>query len=162
MAEQIRISQIFREHLSAKEKDQLFNLFKQEENFYAITLLKQQPKNFKPSAIRQEIEYHEQYQHLYQIAKRLLPILAISKNGVTYYASLVEHYTVRALIRTNPDQTCLWLLCFIYHRCQRILDNLATMFIYTASQYRDDVIKQAETLLLIHSLSPDEQKKSTS
>src|SRR5690606_22185422 len=37
-------------------------------------------------------------------------------------------------------------------------DNLATMFIFIANQYQTDVSKQAETLLLIHSLSPDEQK----
>lgn len=132
----------------------------QEKHFYSITLLKQQPKNFKATAIRQEVEYYGQYQPLYLIAKRLLPILEISKNGVAYYASLVEHYTVQSLTRIHADQTCLWLLCFIYHRCQRMLDNLATMFIYTANQYSVDVKKQAETLLLIHSFSPDEQKKA--
>ncbi len=158
MAEQKRISQIFKEHLTTQEKERFLNLLNYEENFYAVTLLKQQPKNFKPTAIRKEIEYYERYQHLYLIAKRLLQSLEISKNGVAYYASLVEHYTVWALGRTNADQTCLWLLCFIYHRCQRMLDNLATMFIYIANQYKDDVIRQAEALLLIHSLSPDEQK----
>lgn len=159
ISEQERISQIFKNHLSIQEKAQLFNLLAHEENFYAITLLKQQPKNFKPAAIRQEIEYYERYQSLYQIAKRLLPLLEISKNGITYYASLVEHYTVQSLNRIQADQTCLWLLCFIYHRCQRMLDNLATMFIYTANHYQNDVTKQAEALLLIHSLAPDEQKK---
>ena len=158
VSEQKRISQIFKEQISAQERQQLFNLLNQEENFYAVTLLKQQPKNFKPTAIRQEIEYYAQYQHLYLIAKRLLQSLDISKNGVAYYASLVEHYTVQSLGRIHADQTCLWLLCFIYHRSQRMLDNLATMFIYTANQYQTDVAKQAEALLLIHSLSPDEQK----
>jgi TnpA family transposase len=158
VSEQKRISQIFTEHLSVQEKQQLFNLLNQAENFYAVTLLKQQPKNFKPTAIRREIEYYAQYQHLYLIAKRLLPLLDISKNGVAYYASLVEHYTVQSLGRIHADQTCLWLICFIYHRCQRMLDNLATMFIYAANQYRDDVARQAEALLLVHSLSPDEQK----
>lgn len=160
VAEQKRIGLIFKEHLSAEDKTQLFNLLDQEEHFYAITLLKQQPKNFKPTAVRQEIEYYEQYQPLYQIAKHLLPVLGISKNGVAYYASLVEHYTSQSLNRINSNQTCLWLLCFIYHRCQRMLDNLATMFIYTANQYEVEVTKQAEALLLIYSLAPDEQKKA--
>jgi TnpA family transposase len=158
-AEQKRIGHIFKEHLSKEDKTRLFNLLEQEEHFYAITLLKQQPKNFKPTAIRQEIEYYEQYQPLYQIAKRLLPILNISKNSVAYYASLVEHYTYQSLNRINSSQTCLWLLCFIFHRCQRMLDNLATMFIYTANQYELGVKQQAEALLLIYSLAPDEQKK---
>jgi len=160
VSEQERFSQIFKDELSVVEKKQVFHLLDQEENFYAITLLKQQPKNFRPTAIRQEIDYYERYQHLYQIAKRMLPIFEISKNGVAYYASLVEHYTVQSLHRIQADQTCLWLLCFIYHRCQRMLDNLATMFIYTANQYQDDVRKQAEVLLMIRALSPDEQKKT--
>ena len=159
-SEQKRINLIFKDHLSAQDQNQLFNLLDREEYFYAITLLKHQPRNFKPTAIRQEIEYYEQYAPLYQIAKRLLPTLEISKNGVAYYASLVEHYTPQSLNRINSNQTCLWLLCFIYHRCQRMLDNLATMFIYTANQYRVEVKKQAEALLLIYSLSPDEQKKA--
>jgi hypothetical protein len=46
VSEQKRISQIFKEHLSTLERSQLLSLFNQEENFYAITLLKQQPKNF--------------------------------------------------------------------------------------------------------------------
>lgn len=160
VSEQKRIGQLFKEHLKPTEKEQLFKLLDHEENFYAVTLLKQQPKNFKPTAIRQEIAYYEQYQHLYQIAKRILPLLGVSKNGVTYYASLVEHYTVWSLNRRNSDQSCLWLLCFIYHRCQRMLDNLATMFIYTANQYQDEVTIQAQALLLTHSLSPDEKKSA--
>ena len=159
MSEQKRVSQIFKEHLLEFERTKLLGLLSQEENFYAVTLLKQQPRNFKPTAIRQEIEYYERYQPLHQIAKRLLPELQISKNGIEYYANLVEHHTVWSLNHINQDQTCLWLLCFIDHRCQRMLDNLATMFIYTANQYYVDVAREAEALLLIHSLSPDEKNK---
>ncbi|MBF0363840.1 MAG: DUF4158 domain-containing protein [Oligoflexia bacterium] len=160
MSEQQRVSKTLKEHLSSEEKWQLFKLLEREDNFYAITSLKQQPKNFKPTAIRQEIRYYEQYNPLYKISKRVLPLLEISKIGIEYYASLVEHYTVRALSRTNPDQASLWLLCFISNRYRHMLDNLATMFIYTANQYQDDVKKQAEVLLLIHSLTPDEQKRA--
>jgi len=128
IAEQKRTSQIFKERLLISERAKLLSLFNQEENFYSVTLLKQQPKNFKPTAVRQEIEYYERYQPLHQIAKHLLPMLEISKNGIEYYASLVEHHTVWSLNHINQDQAYLWLLCFIYHRCQRMFDNLATMF----------------------------------
>jgi len=159
VSEQKRISHIFKDNLSDQNKSKLLNLLDHNEYFYAITLLKQQPQNFKPTAIRQEIKYYEQYHPLHEIAKRLLPMLEISKNGIAYYASLVEHYTSQSLNRINTDQACLLLLCFIYNRCQRMLDNLATMFIYTTNQYVVDVTKLAESLLLIYSLSPDHQKK---
>ncbi|MBF0300571.1 MAG: DUF4158 domain-containing protein [Oligoflexia bacterium] len=95
MSEQKRISKILQEHLSSQERSQLFKLLSQEENIYTITLLKQQPKNFKSTAIRQEIEYYEQYHKLHQIAKRLLPLLEVSKKGVEYYASLVLTFLVK-------------------------------------------------------------------
>src|SRR5438093_7050108 len=38
VAEQKRISQIFKEHLTAKEKERFLSLLKHEENFYAVTL----------------------------------------------------------------------------------------------------------------------------
>ena len=139
IAQQEHISQIFKEQLLSSEREELLNLLNHKESFYAVTSLKKQPKNFKPTAIRQEINYYQRYQPMYEIAKRLLPRLEISKNGIAYYADLVEHYTVQSLSRINVDQACLWLLCFIFHRCQRMLDNLATMFIYISNQYQEDV-----------------------
>ena len=160
ITEQKRISYIIQTHLSEENKEQLRQLLQQaqEENFYAVTLLKDQPKNFKPTAIRQEITYYEQYLPLYLVAKRLLPFFGIPKNGIDYYASLIDHYTVQSLNRNKEDQVFLWLLCFIYHRGQRMLNNLGTMFIYTANQYQTDVNEQAKAALLIQSFSPDEQK----
>jgi TnpA family transposase len=158
LAEQDRISHIVKTHLAEDDKAQLRELLKQEEHFYAVTLLKDQPKNFKPTAVRKEIEYFDKYHALYQMAKRLLPLFEISKNGIDYYASLIEHYTVQSLTRLNENQTCLWLLCFIYHRGQRMLNNLATMFIFIANQYQDEIIEVTKAALLVNSLSSDEKK----
>ncbi|MBF0298692.1 MAG: Tn3 family transposase [Oligoflexia bacterium] len=162
LSEQKRIGKLIEKQLSHEERVQLFKLLKKEEDFYAVTLLKHQPKNFKPTAIRQEISYYEQYHPLYQVAERILPLLEISKKGIEYYADLIEHYAVHSLLRANSNQACLWLLCFVFNRCQRMLDNLATMFIYIANKYQDEVRERAEHLLLINSLSSDEQKKALS
>jgi hypothetical protein len=58
--------------------------------------------NFRLTAIRKEFAQHRQYKPLYEIAVSILPSLGISKNAISYYASLVEHYTVRGVASRNP------------------------------------------------------------
>lgn len=158
--EQKRIGQLLEQHLKPREEKKLFNLFKQDESFYAVTALKKQPKNFKQGEIHREIEHYQNIQSLYRVAKRILPKLEISKNSIAYYANLVEHYTVYGLSHLKKDKTCVWLLCFIYHRCQRMLDNLATMFIYTVNQYQNDIAKKSDELLLADALKENEHDEN--
>lgn len=159
--EKKRIAQIFKEHLSAEETEKIFSLFEQNERFYAITALKKDPKNFKLKAVRKEAAQYTEYKPLHDIALRLLPQLGLSKKAILYYASLVDHYTVRGLQRTDANQTCLWLLCFIEQRYQKMLDNLATMFIYIAKNYEAEVAEKAKTLFLAYILEPTEKKLKT-
>ena len=79
-SEQKRINLIFKDHLSAQDQNQLFNLLDREEHFYAITLLKHQPKNFKPTAIRQEIE------------KGLLSLTALDNENTSVTKEAVDDY----------------------------------------------------------------------
>jgi len=132
--EQHSINQILQDQLKPEEKKNILNLLQQKDSLYAVTSLKKLPKNFKPKAIYQEIDHFENYSSLHQIAKRILPTIGISNNSILYYANLVEHYTVRGLDRLKQPKACLWLLCFVYHRCKRMIDNLATMFIYLVSE----------------------------
>jgi TnpA family transposase len=151
------INQIVKKQLKRADKQRLLNLLRRQEGLYAVTLLKKQPKNFKPTAIYREIEYYQDYAPLYQVSQDLLPKLGISKKSIFYYAGLVDHYTVQKLDRINQEQTCLWLLCFVYHRCQRMLDNLATMFIYVANQYKNAVEEKAKELLVNDAIDKDSQ-----
>lgn len=147
-SEQQRIKRILGKQLSPEEEKDIFQLIQRKDSFYAITSLKKMPKNFKQTAIYQEIEHYQDYSHLYLIAKRILPHLKISNNSIAYFADLVDHYSVRALDRQNEKQTCLWLLCFIYNRAKRILDNLVLMFSYIANQYEVDVEEETKALIL--------------
>jgi len=157
LTEQQRINKILDEQLKSKEKETILDLLQQRDHLYSVTSLKKQPKNFKPKAIYKEIDYYKKYEPLFKIAKRVLPEVKISNNTIIYNANLVEHYTVQSLDRLNERQTCLWLLCFIYQRCQRMLDNLATMFIYTANKYENDVIDKSKELILVDTIDKKEQ-----
>lgn len=157
-AEQERISTIVNTQLTEVEILSLLQLLEQHEGHFRVTLLKKEPKNFKPKAIYQEIENFKTYLPLYEIAKRVLPLLDISKKSMTYYASLVEHYTAQGLNQTKQLQSCLWLLCFINYRYQRMCDNLVTMFIYIFNQYDKAIKESTQELLLTEALGEAAQK----
>ncbi len=53
---------------------------------------------------------------LYQLAKALLPKLAISQQNLNYYASLAHFYTIYDLPRLKQEQTHLYLLCYVWLR----------------------------------------------
>ncbi len=149
--EQNRIKEILDMNLSKREGKIIKQLLKEDEKFYAITALKREPKNFKLTAIRQESNQFIRYQPIHVIAKRVLPLLNISNKAIIYYASLVEHYTVRGLSRLEKNQRYLWLLCFIQERYQRMLYNLTTMFIYCLEQYKEAVEQSANEEFISHS-----------
>jgi TnpA family transposase len=155
--EQQRVKRILERQLSPDERNDLLQLIQSKDNFYAVTSLKKMPKNFKPKAIYKEIKHYQSYLYLYQIARRILPLIKISNTSIAYFADLVDHYTVRALDRQNEDQTCLWLLCFIYNRTKRILDNLVLMFSYVVNQYEVDVAEETKALILADTIAKNDQ-----
>lgn len=156
--EQQRIERILEKQLSPEEKQELLQLMQKKDSFYAVTSLKKMPKNFKPKAIYREIEHYRNYLSIYQTTKRLLPMLRISNNSIVYYAGLIDHYTVRSLSRMNKGpKAYLWLLCFIFNRTKRILDNLVLMFSYVANQYKVDVEVAAKALIIADAIEKDSQ-----
>ncbi|MDP2193937.1 MAG: Tn3 family transposase [Alphaproteobacteria bacterium] len=152
-----RIYSCLSSNMSHIERESLLALLEESDQFYAITCLKKNPKNFRLNAIKIEVGHHEQLLPLYQISLRVLPLLNFSKTAINYYASLVDHYTVQGLNRIHENQTCLWLLCFVYKRYKLMLDNITTMLIYTANQYTEAVKEKAKELLVADLLKPNNQ-----
>jgi TnpA family transposase len=156
LAESDRIESILDKYLSGKARQKILDLLTKEGTIYEITELKKQPKNFKPMAIKSEVSQFEKYNELYEQVKKLLPRLKLSNNSINYFADLVDHYTVQGLVRGNDSQVILWLICFIYQRFRKILDNLSTMLIFIARQYQNDVKDKAHELLIEESLDKDQ------
>lgn len=144
-------------NMSLLERELLLTLLDESEQFYTITCLKKHPKNFKLTAIQKEVENFEKLLPFYQVASHTLPLLDLSKTAIRYYSSLVDHYTVQGLSRINENQTCLWLLCFVYQHYRLMLDNLTTMLIYTSNQYKVSVDEKSKELLVTELLKPSDQ-----
>jgi TnpA family transposase len=142
--EQNRLISIARRHLKLSDIQLLKTLISDSQGLHEITLLKREPKDFSLKEIKQEINREKQINHLYCLAKSLLPHLSISNESIKYYASLVTYYTVFRLCQLNEWIVYVYLLCFIYHRYQKLHDNLINCLIYNVRGYIDDTKSYAK------------------
>ena len=67
----------------------------------------------------------------------MLPHLDISNESIKYYASLVTYYSVFRLKQLDERVVDIYLLCFVYHRYQRLHDNLINSLIHNVRRYVD-------------------------
>ncbi|MBA3817088.1 MAG: DUF4158 domain-containing protein, partial [Parachlamydiaceae bacterium] len=136
--EQNRLIAIIRNHFTHTDIEALKQLLIDSSGLYEITQLKHEPKDFTAGEIKREIDRGKQIQPLYRVAQKLLPELSISNESIKYYASLVDYYSVYKLKRLNEWIVYVYLLCFVYHRYQRMYDNLIHTFIYNVRRYIDE------------------------
>ncbi len=137
-AEVKRLATMLHTLLSSEECVALDALLTETDDLYTITLLKRQPKDFSLGEMRREMTRGEHLVQLYTLARRIVPKLDISREGITYYSSLVSYYSVFRLKQLDTWIVYLYLLCFVVHRYQRFNDNLLTCFIHLVKQYADE------------------------
>ncbi len=137
-AEQTRLTTILQTALTPADRVALDDLVAPADGLYLLTLLKRAPKDFSLGEMRREIARGEHLVPLYRLALRIVPQLTISNEGITYYASLVSNYSIFRLQQLAAPMIQLYLLCFIFHRYQRLNDNLLTCFIHLVNQYSEE------------------------
>lgn len=139
-AERKRLGKFAQKHITIDIRESLEKLFVKEDSLYLLTVLKREPRNFGYKTISQEILKLQKIKPLYLFATQFLPKLEISTENIKYFSSLVDYYTIYKIKRLEPDIARVYLLCFIYHRYQRINDNLIKTFIYYVRKF-DDMAK---------------------
>lgn len=97
---------------------------------------------------------------LYEQAKKIVPLLKISKQNVQYYASLAHYYNVYELRKLQIEQTCLYLLCYAWQRYQQLTDNLAKAFCYQSKQFDDNLKLRVKELRQQSNQQQEKQSKS--
>src|SRR6266436_7683449 len=137
-AEVKRLATMLQTLLSSEECVALDALLTETDELSTITLLKRQPKDFSLGEMRREMTRGEHLVQLYTVARQIVPKLGISREGITYYSSLVSYYSVFRLKQLDTRIVYLYLLCFVVHRYQRFNDNLLTCFIQLVKQYSDE------------------------
>jgi hypothetical protein len=98
-AERKRLAQVINEMLDDPAKTALQTLLVRENALSGLAALKQDAKHFGYRMMVTECQKRSILEPLYQVAKALLPKLAISQRNLHYYASLAHYYTVYDLRR---------------------------------------------------------------
>lgn len=142
--EQQRVSSILQAHLSPADIASLEQLLAQTEERYLLTQLKHEPADFRLGVMREEVRRGETLRPLYQLAIRVVPLLAISPDAVTYYASLVGYYSVHRLQEFDRWLIYLYLLCFVIYRYHRFHDHVLTALMHNISIFTDEAAEEAK------------------
>lgn len=150
--EQQRLSTLLRQYLTGADRQALQSLLADAPGLYALTQLKREPRDFRYREIQRELRRREQLQALYAIAQRVLPALGISNESITYYASLVSYYSVYKLKHLKTGPVALYLLCFVFHRYQRLHDHLFHSLLYHVRRYTDEAKEAAEERIAAYRL----------
>ena len=159
--EQERLTTILSHYLSSSDVEKLHRLVDDAPGLYEITQLKREPKDFSASEIKREIRRGEHIEDLYHLAQKVLPELKISNESITYYASLVSYYSVFRLKQLNERTVHVYVLCFVYHRYQKLHDNLINCLIYHVRQYQDGAKEAAkERVYQLHTEGNEDIEKA--
>src|SRR5262245_35858767 len=110
--------------------------------------------------MQHERQRGEQLRGLYRLAQQVVPQLAISPESIKYYASLVMYYSVYRLKRLDGWLRYLYLLCFVYHRYQRVHDHLLESLIHHVRQYMDTAHEAAKERVYTARMDGNEHHQS--
>ncbi len=136
--ERNRLASLIKTSLSEADKLSLHHLLQQEETLSGLAELKRDAKDFKARMMDIERDKLVTIKPLYLIAKLLLPMLKLSQQNITYYASLVNYYSIYELrVKIKPEQSYLYLLCYIWQRYRQLNDNLMDAFCIHLKQFED-------------------------
>ncbi len=140
--EQQRVSDILRAQLSPADSAALDLLIAETDGLYLVTQLKHEPSDFRLKMMRAEVRRGDTLRPLYLLAMRVVPLLDISPDAVTYYASLVGYYSTHRLQEFDRWLAYLYLLCFVIYRYHRFHDHVLTALMHNVTAF---VTEAAET-----------------
>jgi len=147
---------MLRRDLGPPDIDGLKSLLEDSKGLYEITLLKREPRDFSSREIAREIERGHQIRDVYRLAQAFLPRLDISNESIKYYASLVSYYSVFRLTQLDEWIVYLYLLCFVYHRYQKLHDNLLNTLIHHVRRYVDEAKGEAKERVYEHRMEDND------
>jgi TnpA family transposase len=147
LEESERLQSIIAQHIPQHIDKSLKRLLKNDEQMYGVTILKKDAKGFNPTEVMREIDKKCASNKLYNFAKKVIPKLKISSRNVSYYASLVDYYTVDRLNELSYESVRIYLLCYVFYRFQKINDNLINSFVYYVNNYKKQAKDAAKEMV---------------
>jgi TnpA family transposase len=160
VCEERRIGDLLETNLSHDNWKLIEITISKDENEYVLTALKKDPKSFKQKQIKEEIKKLNDHETLYKMAINVLPKLNITNQNISYYASLAEHYPISNLKKLSPTKQAIYVLCYAYHRHQKINDNLTVSFIHYLEKFKAEAMVNARDKILDDKLEINDDTKS--
>jgi len=159
--EKTRLTALIQTSISDQNIKLLKNLLQEEETLSGLAELKRDAKDFKARIMDAEREKFETIKPLYVMAKALLPKLKLSHQNISYYASLVHYYTIHDLRqRIKPEQSYLYLLCYIWERYRQLSNNLMDAFCIHLKQFEDSLKIKAKEAHTRHVMNQQTELRS--
>lgn len=146
-----RLEKLMDDSLSDHDKSTLQALLVEDGTLSQLAELKRDPKEFKARMMSAEREKFTALKPLYLLAKNILPILALSKQNMTYYGSLIHYYTIYELRKKiRPTQAYLYLLCYIRERYCQLNDNSVDAFLHHLKQMENELKPKSQNAFAEH------------
>ncbi|MCW5582414.1 MAG: hypothetical protein KIT56_00745 [Gammaproteobacteria bacterium] len=158
--EEQRLGELLKKHLPHNDWKLIETTISKNENEYILTALKRDPKSFKQKQIKEEIKKLNDHEALYKMAINVLPKLNIANQNISYYASLAEHYPISNLKKLSPTKQAIYVLCYAYHRHQKINDNLIVSFIHYLEKFKSEAKGNARDKILDDKLEINDDTKN--
>ncbi len=143
------LNQQVKQTLNQNVKKSLDNLLKMKDDFYAITTLKFDAKSFQTKEMTAELGKLTLCQSIYDCAKTFLPILALSRSMIDYYSDLVNLYTAQRLQNLPKETAYLYMICYVHHRYEQVMNNITDGFAYYVDNYYKESQEHAKETLAI-------------
>ena len=150
-AEEKRLNSIIISIPTCQQK-KLSALISRKDGISQLNVIRADQKNFKYTAVKNEIEKAQGIVQLYTFTKEFIPTLQLSQNAIRHYADVAEQYAASRLRRLSKSQQWLHVICLVYHRYQQIMDNLIVSFMYQTRAIMGAAKSYAEKALMEHSL----------
>lgn len=144
-----RLSQAVKSALvnQKKTRTSLDALLKKGDVFYAITALKFDAKSFQTKEMTAELHKLTLCHSIYHFSIAFLPTLGLSRGMIDYYADLLHIYTADKLDLLPKETAYLYMICYIHHRYERVMNNVTQGFAYYVDKYQNDSEKYAKNTL---------------
>jgi TnpA family transposase len=156
-AEYDRLAEVMTNGLTGEDIVLLRNLITEEDTLSKLAALKQDAKDFKTQMMVAERNKLETLRPVYQITKRLMPMLLLSQQNLHYYAGLVNYYTIYELRKMlKPVLAYLYLMCYCWKRFRQISDNLVSAFSFFLKQIEEEIDALSNLKLTDHVMSQRE------
>ena len=118
---------------------ELQKLLEKNDDYYQLTIIKKDQKDFATRDIKSTVEKHQFLTEIYHKAIHIIKKLDLTEQNILYYADLAEYHTIYGLKHMRKKNLArLYLICYAFHRYQKINDYLIFSFSHKVNRYIAD------------------------